>query len=94
MVSFKVVGLTDAQALAIAAVLDAGVTGGNAKPHPRLPFSGATSFGSPVQFADWKAINAQALQYINRLSDHLFVMARRLNDNGARDVLWQPGANR
>lgn len=41
-----------------------------------------------------EAINPQALHYINRLSDHLFVLARRLNDNGATDVLWRPGAHR
>jgi len=39
-------------------------------------------------------VNAEALKYLNRLSDHLFVLGRRLNDNGARDVLWVPGANR
>lgn len=33
-------------------------------------------------------------RYLNRLSDHLFVLARVLNDNAARDVLWVPGANR
>jgi len=33
-------------------------------------------------------------QIPERLSDHLFVLGRRLNDNGARDVLWQPGATR
>jgi cob(I)alamin adenosyltransferase len=32
--------------------------------------------------------------YLNRLSDHLFVLGRTLNDKGARDVLWVPGANR
>jgi cob(I)alamin adenosyltransferase len=40
------------------------------------------------------AVNPVALQYVNRLSDHLFVLARRLNDNGACDVLWVPGENR
>lgn len=40
------------------------------------------------------ALNPQALAYINRLSDLLFVMARRLNDNGAKDVKWVPGASR
>jgi cob(I)alamin adenosyltransferase len=35
-----------------------------------------------------------ALAYANRLSDFLFVAARRANDNGASDVLWIPGANR
>jgi len=41
-----------------------------------------------------EAINPEAIKYINRLSDHLFVLARRLNDNGAADVLWIPGATR
>jgi cob(I)alamin adenosyltransferase len=39
-------------------------------------------------------VNPEALRYLNRLSDHLFVLGRRANDNGARDVLWVPGANR
>jgi cob(I)alamin adenosyltransferase len=39
-------------------------------------------------------VNPEAVKYLNRLSDHLFVLSRRLNDNGARDVLWQPGATR
>jgi cob(I)alamin adenosyltransferase len=39
-------------------------------------------------------INPVAIRYINRLSDHLFVLARLLNDGGAKDVLWRPGANR
>jgi cob(I)alamin adenosyltransferase len=39
-------------------------------------------------------INPEAIKYINRLSDHLFVLARRLNDNGATDVLWVPGGGR
>src|SRR5947199_8022828 len=39
-------------------------------------------------------VNPEAIKYLNRLSDHLFVMSRRLNDNGAGDVLWQPGATR
>ena len=39
-------------------------------------------------------VSAPALAYANRLSDFLFVAARRSNDNGASDVLWVPGANR
>jgi cob(I)alamin adenosyltransferase len=35
-----------------------------------------------------------AIQYINRLSDFLFVASRAMNDNGAGDVLWVPGQNR
>ena len=38
--------------------------------------------------------NPAAVAYINRLSDYLFVLARVLNDNGASDVNWVPGANR
>ena len=44
--------------------------------------------------ATLEPINADAVRYINRLSDHLFVMARWVNDRGAGDVLWVPGANR
>jgi len=38
--------------------------------------------------------NPQALAYINRLSDYLFVLARVANDDGRGDVTWVPGANR
>jgi cob(I)alamin adenosyltransferase len=39
-------------------------------------------------------VNPEAVRYINRLSDHLFVLARHVNDKGAGDVLWVPGGNR
>jgi cob(I)alamin adenosyltransferase len=39
-------------------------------------------------------VSPEAIKYINRLSDHLFVLSRKLNDNGGSDVLWVPGANR
>jgi cob(I)alamin adenosyltransferase len=39
-------------------------------------------------------VNPEAVKYLNRLSDHLFVLSRRVNANGAGDVLWQPGATR
>jgi cob(I)alamin adenosyltransferase len=38
-------------------------------------------------------VNPAVIRYLNRLSDHLFVLGRRLNDNAAADVLWVPGAN-
>jgi cob(I)alamin adenosyltransferase len=38
-------------------------------------------------------VNPFVLRYLNRLSDHLFILARVLNDGGTADVLWQPGAN-
>ncbi|MEO1512964.1 MAG: cob(I)yrinic acid a,c-diamide adenosyltransferase, partial [Planctomycetota bacterium] len=34
------------------------------------------------------SVNAEAVRYLNRLSDLMFVMARAANDNGATDVLW------
>lgn len=39
-------------------------------------------------------VSAELRSYINRLSDFLFVASRYLNDKGAGDVLWVPGANR
>ncbi len=41
-----------------------------------------------------ETVNEEALRYANRLSDLLFVMARRMNGDGKDDVLWRPGANR
>ncbi|MGV3633795.1 MAG: cob(I)yrinic acid a,c-diamide adenosyltransferase [Pseudorhodoplanes sp.] len=39
-------------------------------------------------------VTAEAIQYVNRLSDFLFVAGRHANDRGDKDVLWQPGQNR
>jgi cob(I)alamin adenosyltransferase len=39
-------------------------------------------------------VGLPALKYINRLSDHLFVLSRVVNDRGRHDVLWRPGGNR
>jgi cob(I)alamin adenosyltransferase len=47
-----------------------------------------------VALAASEKINEAALRYANRLSDHLFVMARTANDGGMGDVLWVPGENR
>ena len=44
--------------------------------------------------AEAETLNPQAVRYINRLSDLLFVLARHANDDGAGDVLWEPGRNR
>lgn len=44
--------------------------------------------------AEKEKINEHVLKYLNRLSDFLFVCARAANQNGATDVLWQPGVNR
>lgn len=47
-----------------------------------------------VTLAREEAVNPEVIRFLNRLSDHLFVLGRRLNDSGARDVMWVPGANR
>lgn len=47
-----------------------------------------------VALAAVEPVNPQALRYVNRLSDLLFVAARIANHNGAGDVLWVPGENR
>jgi cob(I)alamin adenosyltransferase len=41
-----------------------------------------------------ESVTPEALKYVNRLSDFLFVAARHTNDRGTRDVLWKPGENR
>ena len=47
-----------------------------------------------VALAGESDVNPLAIQYLNRLSDHLFQLARINNDGGAGDVLWAPGATR
>ena len=38
-------------------------------------------------------INVYCAQYMNRLSDYMFVMGRYFNDKGNKDILWIPGLN-
>jgi cob(I)alamin adenosyltransferase len=47
-----------------------------------------------TDLARGEPVTPAALKYVNRLSDHLFVLGRVVNGNGASDVLWVPGANR
>jgi len=47
-----------------------------------------------MELAERETVSECALKYVNRLSDHLFVASRYVNDKGATDVLWVPGANR
>ncbi len=46
-----------------------------------------------VALAHTVAVNPHALGYLNRLSDLLFILARRANDDGRGDVLWRPGSS-
>ena len=47
-----------------------------------------------VALAEHEPVNAEAVKYLNRLSDLLFVVGRAVNDQGRADVLWVPGKNR
>lgn len=47
-----------------------------------------------VALARDESVNPEAVRYLNRLSDWLFVAARAANQGGEGDVLWVPGANR
>lgn len=47
-----------------------------------------------VRLSHEESINPEVVRLLNQLSDFLFVLGRRLNDNGAGDVLWVPGAGR
>jgi cob(I)alamin adenosyltransferase len=47
-----------------------------------------------VRLAEAESVNPMLVRYLNRLSDHLFVLARACNADaggGAGDVLWVPG---
>ena len=55
---------------------------------PRRAYGRATTLSGQAE------INPAALRYLNRLSDHLFQLARHANDDGENDILWLPGANR
>ena len=47
-----------------------------------------------VALSHSETVNPAVIRYLNRLSDHLFVLGRHVNDDGAADVQWVPGANR
>jgi cob(I)alamin adenosyltransferase len=47
-----------------------------------------------TRLASLERVSSAAVRYLNRLSDHLFVLARWSNEKGGKDVLWKPGANR
>jgi cob(I)alamin adenosyltransferase len=49
---------------------------------------------SAIAASEGVPLNPLALVYLNRLSDHLFVMARLAASAEGGEVLWKPGATR
>jgi cob(I)alamin adenosyltransferase len=47
-----------------------------------------------LSLEEGEKVGEEAIKFINRLSDFLFVAARFANDKGSKDVLWAPGQNR
>jgi cob(I)alamin adenosyltransferase len=47
-----------------------------------------------IALAAREPVNDEVIKYLNRLSDHLFVLARHANEDGAVDVKWVPGLTR
>ena len=47
-----------------------------------------------VSLSRVESVNGELIRYLNRLSDHLFVLSRQMNAGATGDVLWVPGANR
>lgn len=45
-----------------------------------------------VRLSHNEVVNPAVIRLLNRVSDHLFILGRRLNPGG--DVQWTPGANR
>jgi len=46
-----------------------------------------------TELATVEPVTEEVIKYTNRLSDHLFVLSRHVNDGGKLDVLWEPGAH-
>jgi cob(I)alamin adenosyltransferase len=73
-------------------VLPAGAPAAAALHHARAVCRRAER--SVVALADAEGATPEALAYLNRLSDLLFILARAVNRDAGGDVLWEPGAGR
>jgi cob(I)alamin adenosyltransferase len=67
--------------------------GGGVRPHTAHPLIHRAERAA-VAASSQVALNPQALIYLNRLSDHLFVLARLVAKGEGGDILWRPGATR
>ena len=54
----------------------------------------AERIGVTLHANEPETVSGEAIRYLNRLSDLLFVLSRVANDNGGKDVLWIPGKSR
>ena len=70
-----------------------GAGGGSAYVHLARSISRRAERGAVAAGVGVK-LNPLALTYLNRLSDHLFVLARWLAKDEGGDILWKPGATR
>jgi cob(I)alamin adenosyltransferase len=68
-----------------------GGAGGSAELHLARAVVRRAERGAVAAAADF---SPEALRYLNRLSDHLFVLARWVAREQGGDILWQPGATR
>ena len=47
-----------------------------------------------VELAENKTVDANLIKFVNRLSDYLFVLSRKVNlDQKAAEILWFPESN-
>ncbi|MFN3889972.1 MAG: cob(I)yrinic acid a,c-diamide adenosyltransferase [Beijerinckiaceae bacterium] len=75
-------------------VLPGGTAGAAALHVSRTVCRRAERLVAELAAQEGEKVGEPALQYVNRLSDFLFVASRHLNLNAGGDVLWTPGANR
>lgn len=75
-------------------VLPAGTSGATSLHLARTICRRAERLMVTLAAAPGETVGEPALQYVNRLSDFLFVASRFLNLNATGEVLWKPGNNR
>jgi cob(I)alamin adenosyltransferase len=73
-------------------ILPAGSPGAASLHHARTVCRRAER--SSVALADAETVTPEALAFLNRLSDLLFILARAANRDAGGDVLWVPGDSR
>jgi cob(I)alamin adenosyltransferase len=62
--------------------------------HARAVVRRAERLTVSLKLARPEEVSSEAIKYLNRLSDLLFVLSRIANEDGKGDVLWIPGKSR